>query len=573
MADRVLELVLQLKDEMSGALKGASGAISSLEPEFKAMAVWGTAAFGAITAGVALSVSAAADAQAKMASFNATMATMKGVTADIKSQLISTSNTVLQFGFDNEDAAISLGKFYQRTGDVNDAQKLLQVTMDLSRAKHIDLATATNLVNLALSGSGRALLQYGIIIKDAATPLEALGILQSKVGGQAQAFADTFAGKMQVMKTMTEELREAIGNAFLPVLTDLLSRIIPIITAFEKWTSANPELTRNIILVGLAVSGVVAGIGTLGLIIPPVLAGMAALNISMAGLPIVIGLVVVGAYELYKNWGLVMDYLKQIDVISMVNVAIADLKIAIDDVILGVQGLITVATQMYDYFNANILPVLMALWQMMVDFVSPIFNKLWQDISMQLWPALKQLWTTISTQLMPSLKQLWDAAQPLVIVFGAALYGAFVAIVAILGILIDTVVVVLTGLTQLVTFITTVASVAINAFAAALNGIVNAFKAIVEWGQKAAQYIGGGVSSAFSSVGKAIGVKDAVITPGGQVIQTDPADYLIATKTPGSLAGGGITVIVNGDVSGEELIEKVKEGIMKQISFNTRFAV
>jgi hypothetical protein len=41
-------------------------------------------------------------------------------------------------------------------------------------------------------------------------------------------------------------------------------------------------------------------------------------------------------------------------------------------------------------------------------------------------------------------------------------------------------------------------------------------------------------------------VNDAVITPDGDVITTDPKDYLIATKTPGQFAGGGtVTPIIN----------------------------
>lgn len=40
-------------------------------------------------------------------------------------------------------------------------------------------------------------------------------------------------------------------------------------------------------------------------------------------------------------------------------------------------------------------------------------------------------------------------------------------------------------------------------------------------------------------------VKDAIIKPDGSVINTDPADYLIATKTPGSLASGGIALTLN----------------------------
>ncbi len=62
-----------------------------------------------------------------------------------------------------------------------------------------------------------------------------------------------------------------------------------------------------------------------------------------------------------------------------------------------------------------------------------------------------------------------------------------------------------------------------------------------------------GGSSAFSSFGFGNSgstqsfVHDAVITPDGDVIHTDPEDFLIATKNPSSLAGaGGITVNING---------------------------
>ena len=38
-------------------------------------------------------------------------------------------------------------------------------------------------------------------------------------------------------------------------------------------------------------------------------------------------------------------------------------------------------------------------------------------------------------------------------------------------------------------------------------------------------------------------VHDAIITPRGDVVTTDPKDYLIATKTPRTLVGGGAPTI------------------------------
>lgn len=46
-------------------------------------------------------------------------------------------------------------------------------------------------------------------------------------------------------------------------------------------------------------------------------------------------------------------------------------------------------------------------------------------------------------------------------------------------------------------------------------------------------------------------VNDAVITPQGDIVTTDPKDYLIATKTPGQLIGGGgvnVTPVINCNV-------------------------
>lgn len=68
-------------------------------------------------------------------------------------------------------------------------------------------------------------------------------------------------------------------------------------------------------------------------------------------------------------------------------------------------------------------------------------------------------------------------------------------------------------------------------------------------------------------------VKDAIITPDNKVITTAPDDYIIAMKRPQDIVGGGITVNVYGDVTGAELISKIKESLMRELRFDTRFAV
>lgn len=111
-----------------------------------------------------------------------------------------------------------------------------------------------------------------------------------------------------------------------------------------------------------------------------------------------------------------------------------------------------------------------------------------------------------------------------------------------------------------------------------MERIISWAERAIQLAQRAISMVGGAIpgsgliSGAVSAARRAIGVQDAIITPQGQVIQTDPADYLIATKTPGALAGAGmnINITINGDVSGQELIRKVEQGILKAIKTNIK---
>ena len=74
------------------------------------------------------------------------------------------------------------------------------------------------------------------------------------------------------------------------------------------------------------------------------------------------------------------------------------------------------------------------------------------------------------------------------------------------------------------------------------------FFSAVEKVRSVGNTIGGGISSAFSNIKGAIGVDDAIITPSGQIIRTNPRDFLIATQNPAALGGGGgVTVNLYGD--------------------------
>ncbi|MFA5050950.1 MAG: hypothetical protein WC499_02445 [Patescibacteria group bacterium] len=79
--------------------------------------------------------------------------------------------------------------------------------------------------------------------------------------------------------------------------------------------------------------------------------------------------------------------------------------------------------------------------------------------------------------------------------------------------------------------------------------------------------VGNAVSSFFGG-----SVNDGVMQ-NGKIISTHPDDYLIATKNPNALGGGGLSIVINGDVTGTEIVDKVSQALMKQLRFDTKFAI
>lgn len=167
-----------------------------------------------------------AEAEAATTRVNTVLKTLGQVGEQSRDKLFEMSKAAVKLGFDDEAAAESLAKFLQRTGDLKDAQELASVAMDLARAKTIDLGTATTLVNQVLSGNGRVLKQYGIDIKETASPLEALGILHDRVRGQAEAFATTTQGNFAILSETFANFRDELGGALVEGLKPFIDEML-----------------------------------------------------------------------------------------------------------------------------------------------------------------------------------------------------------------------------------------------------------------------------------------------------------------------------------------------------------
>ena len=304
------QIVLDGAEEAKKQLNGIQGYVKDNEKAFKAMGVGMTAAGAAITGALALSVKAAADEETGIIKLSQALKNVGINYDDVKDSLeanISATQQLTSIGDGEQREALQ--KLIEVTGDYQTSLDLLPLALDLATAKGMDAASASEIVGKVAAGNTSILSRYGIVLGEGATATEALGALQAKFGGQAEAYGQTMSGQMDLLKNNFGDLMENIGSQLLPILTDLFKQIQPIITSIGEWINNNPQLTKTIVLVVGAIGGLMLVVGPLLIALPALISGVAAFGAVMAvatgpvGL-IILGIValVAGAVALIANW-------------------------------------------------------------------------------------------------------------------------------------------------------------------------------------------------------------------------------------------------------------------------------
>lgn len=523
-----LQVVITAVDEASSKLESIGKTAGALGKQF-------TIAGGLLAGALGLAVKQASDAQIAIAKVDATLSTMGQAGLKAREGILKAGEATQKLGFDNEEASVSIAKFFQRTGDLTTAIKLNALAMDLARAKSIDLTTASTLVGQVLAGNGKVLKAYGIDIKESATPLEALGELQAKVANQATGFAKTFAGASAILKQNVDDLTKKIGAQLLPVLTQFIQKATPVIEKITNWASAHPQLTQNIVLATSALAGLL-------LVLGPVLVAISMISAPMIIAGTVIGLLAVGLFQLIQNWQAV--------------------KTTMEPVLAQIQ----------------------TMAQVVGDFLKPAVDFLVVALQL-LWVQLKVLWDLVSPVLIPTL-------QLLAILLGGTIVGAIAIFIGAIGVIALVIAGFINGLKMLsdklaeiiywfqvaipeaLAFLSNAWSTSWNAIKGVTDtviaGITASIEAVISAWNRAKELVSTpikAVSGAVSSVVKAVTGKKA----GGGVVEAGQS-YLVGERgaeifspsgsgfiTPNNkIGGGGITVNING---GTYLSESVAEDI------------
>ena len=280
-----LSILVRVRDEASAALNRISGDVSDLGGTLsfardKAGILAGALAAIGATAAIAKAISSFAQAEATMARFDALVKTMPENLQKFRGEMLRVADEALiKFGFDNEDAAISIARLFKATGNAPEAFSAFQAAMDLARFKGIGLEEATQALTVAFEGGGRILKQYGINVDDHASHATILASVTKYLAGQTEAYSHTLAGQLEIGKQIIGEFSEALGEVFAPAIKFAIGWLLKIIEHFGGMRKVVEDLKPLIIALAIflggvfvisvyaAVAALIAMIGSVGVLI------------------------------------------------------------------------------------------------------------------------------------------------------------------------------------------------------------------------------------------------------------------------------------------------------------------
>jgi hypothetical protein len=258
---RTLKLsILADVDQLKKSLAQANGDVdnsSSKMGEFSKKAGMAFAAAGAAAGAYAIKlavdgVKAAIEdeaAQIRLATAlkNATGAT-DDMIASVEKQILKTS---LATGVADDKLRPALSRLALSTGDVTKAQDLLTLALDISQSTGKGLDAVANSLGRAYDGNTASLGKLGIGLSAAELKAMSFTEVQTKLsdlfGGAAAANAQTFAGRLEILKVTFDEAKESVGAKLLPIIQQLVEFVVnQVVPALGKFADFFKPITDAI---------------------------------------------------------------------------------------------------------------------------------------------------------------------------------------------------------------------------------------------------------------------------------------------------------------------------------------
>ena len=250
-------------DDLKKKLNEADGAVennSSKISEFgkKAAAAFAVAAAAAVAYGTKLAIdgvkAAIEDEQAQLRLAAALRSATGATDAQIKATEDMILKTSLATGVADDKLRPAMQRLAVSTKDTEEAQKLLNLALDISKGRGLDLETVANALGRAQDGNTTALGRLGLGLSKAELATLSFAQVQEKLsdlyGGAAAANAETFQGKIDRLKVGFDEAKESLGFALLPQVEKFIGFLnttgIPALNGFIAGLTGDAGLSASL---------------------------------------------------------------------------------------------------------------------------------------------------------------------------------------------------------------------------------------------------------------------------------------------------------------------------------------
>ena len=262
--NRTLKLsILADVDDLKKKLGEADKAVESNSSKIadfgkKAAAAFAVAAAAAVAYGTKLAIdgvkAAIEDEQAQLR----LAAALKTATGATDAQIKATEDYILKTSLATGVADDQLRPAFQRlavsTKDVNEAQRLLNLSLDIAKGRGLDLETVANALGRAQDGNTTALGRLGLGLSKSELATLSFTEVQQKLsdlyGGAAAANAETFQGKIDRLKVGFDEAKESLGVALLPQVEKFITYLnetgIPTLNGFIAGLTGDQGLSAGL---------------------------------------------------------------------------------------------------------------------------------------------------------------------------------------------------------------------------------------------------------------------------------------------------------------------------------------
>jgi hypothetical protein len=161
------------------------------------------------------------------------------------------TKTALATGVADDQLRPALARLAISTGDTAEAQKLLNLALDVAQATGKPVETVANALGKAYDGNTASLGKLGIGLSAAELKTMSFTDVQGKLselfGGAAAANAETFQGRMARLRVAFDEAKESIGFALLPIIERLVDFIVnQVVPNFQKFAKAFDPIKKAI---------------------------------------------------------------------------------------------------------------------------------------------------------------------------------------------------------------------------------------------------------------------------------------------------------------------------------------